>query len=866
VNTNSNQVQIKVPNCETTKTYSFDKVFGPTSSQQKVFDEVVRGMLTEVLLGYNCTIFAYGQTGTGKTYTMEGDLSEPSTGSGIIPRALYSLFEQLQDTMEYSVRVSYMELYNEELKDLLSAEDDMRKLKIYEDLNRKGSVVIQGLEEILVNNAADVIQILQRGSMKRQIASTKMNDVSSRSHGIFSITVHIKEATSDGEELLKVGKLHLVDLAGSENIGRSGAENKRAKEAGMINQSLLTLGRVINALVDRSPHIPYRESKLTRLLQDSLGGRTKTCIIAAVSPSRCSLEESMSTLDYAHRAKNIRNKPEVNQKMTKRALIKEYVNQIEQLKSDLLASREKNGIYLTPESYNQLLNENEGRKTHIDEIKKMMDTKHEEFQMLEDKFRQQMAMLSDTTSKLDDAIKELDGKKFELAQLMEQTQTLQQKLIEQEYITNAHAKTEKDLHRLATGLKDNLTISEMELLSLHEKLEKKSAIERHNLKLFENFQSRLFSHFGSLESQMSGFQNASAEISSDMTLKSNLFLNEVMNESANRESSFQSSLVELQNHLDDLRVSISQIDSSVSDSMDRFVSNAQNLVLDIKNQNAIVIAKQDSLINNVKHGMSEFYEEMAETLESSTKLFHHLHENQIKYFDRLIEQYRERYDQKVSVLQKEIRRLQMEKQQLQSLYDKSRQVVIEEKDTFLSDMQKRMNEFTLKVHESMADALNCAQVVVESHSQSISKFEEDEYNDLTRFRTDISNQHDFFLSTSNEISDQHGNTIQMVKDSREMLDDLDAVSVAVNESVKVQEANIARSVHESIVNQSDFMKKIETSSGAIVSKVAILGQRSRATFAELNIRSNNFDQQIKNAIAMAVENVSFFDLDIFSRK
>lgn len=136
--------------------------------------------------------------------------------------------------------------------------------------------------------------------------------------------------------MLKVGKLNLVDLAGSENIGRSGAENKRAKEAGMINQSLLTLGRVINALVERSPHIPYRESKLTRLLQDSLGGRTKTCIIAAVSPAKCNLEETLSTLEYAHRAKNIRNKPEVNQRMTKRALIKEYINEIERLKADLI--------------------------------------------------------------------------------------------------------------------------------------------------------------------------------------------------------------------------------------------------------------------------------------------------------------------------------------------------------------------------------------------------------------------------------------------------------------------------------------------------------------------------------------------------
>merc|ERR1712126_282553 len=128
----------------------------------------------------------------------------------------------------------------------------------------------------------------------------------------------------EGEDMLRVGKLNLVDLAGSENIGRSGAINQRAREAGNINQSLLTLGRVITSLVDRTPHIPYRESKLTRLLQDSLGGRTKTTIIATISPGVNNMEETLSTLDYAHRAKNITNKPEVNQKLTKKALIKQY--------------------------------------------------------------------------------------------------------------------------------------------------------------------------------------------------------------------------------------------------------------------------------------------------------------------------------------------------------------------------------------------------------------------------------------------------------------------------------------------------------------------------------------------------------------
>jgi kinesin family protein 11 len=192
-----------------------------------------------------------------------------------------------------------------------------------------------------------------------------MFSVNSRSHTVFSITVHIKENSVDGEELLKTGKLNLVDLAGSENVGRSGAVDKRAREAGNINQSLLTLGRVITSLVERAPHVPYRcveqecpilflirfvespntvswllytpvkditffkfcfsgsrESKLTRLLQDSLGGRTKTSIIATISPAACNAEETLSTLDYACRAKNITNRPEINQKLTKKTLIK----------------------------------------------------------------------------------------------------------------------------------------------------------------------------------------------------------------------------------------------------------------------------------------------------------------------------------------------------------------------------------------------------------------------------------------------------------------------------------------------------------------------------------------------------------------
>ncbi|KAK5187836.1 Kinesin- motor protein, partial [Cryomyces antarcticus] len=207
---------------------------------------------------------------------MSGDITDiqPSPdAAGIVPRVLHALFGRLsnEEELENSVKCSFIELYNEELRDLLSR-DDSTKLKIFDDNSRKGhsATLVQGMEESHIKSASKGIELLREGSHKRQVAATKCNDLSSRSHTVFTVTVHIKRMSETGEDFVSTGKLNLVDLAGSENIQRSGAENKRAAEAGLINKSLLTLGRVINALVDKSSHIPYRESKLTRLLQDSL--------------------------------------------------------------------------------------------------------------------------------------------------------------------------------------------------------------------------------------------------------------------------------------------------------------------------------------------------------------------------------------------------------------------------------------------------------------------------------------------------------------------------------------------------------------------------------------------------------------------
>lgn len=195
---------------------------------------------------------------------MSGDMSDSvgllSDAAGIVPRVLHALFGKLEaEERESTVKCSFIELYNEELRDLLAVEETA-KLKIYDDGSRRthGATHVQGMEEAYVRRAAEGIDLLKAGSHRRQVAATKCNDLSSRSHTVFTVTVYVKRTAENGEDFVSAGKLNLVDLAGSENIQRSGAENKRAAEAGLINKSLLTLGRVINALVEKSSHIPYR--------------------------------------------------------------------------------------------------------------------------------------------------------------------------------------------------------------------------------------------------------------------------------------------------------------------------------------------------------------------------------------------------------------------------------------------------------------------------------------------------------------------------------------------------------------------------------------------------------------------------------
>uniref|UniRef100_A0A7N8WUP7 Kinesin-like protein n=1 Tax=Mastacembelus armatus TaxID=205130 RepID=A0A7N8WUP7_9TELE len=325
---------------EPPKTFTFDTVFGPDSKQLDVYNLTARPIIDSVLEGYNGTIFAYGQTGTGKTFTMEGVRAVPEL-RGIIPNSFAHVFGHIakaEGDTRFLVRVSYLEIYNEEVRDLLG-KDQMQRLEVKE--RPDVGVYIKDLSGYVVNNADDMDRIMTLGHKNRSVGATNMNEHSSRSHAIFTITIECSEKGVDGNQHVRMGKLHLVDLAGSERQGKTGATGQRLKEATKINLSLSTLGNVISALVDgKSTHVPYRNSKLTRLLQDSLGGNSKTMMCANIGPADYNYDETISTLRYANRAKNIKNKARINED-PKDALLRQFQKEIEELKKKLEEGKKK---------------------------------------------------------------------------------------------------------------------------------------------------------------------------------------------------------------------------------------------------------------------------------------------------------------------------------------------------------------------------------------------------------------------------------------------------------------------------------------------------------------------------------------------
>ncbi|CAJ0936108.1 unnamed protein product, partial [Mesorhabditis belari] len=346
------------------RSFTYDNVFDTLAEQTEVYEKCIDKLVEGTFDGFNATVLAYGQTGSGKTYTMgtafdAGNIPEELIG--VVPRAVYHVFRRIGELRAeaadkgivpptFDVSVQFIELYNEEILDLLSDDrTSSANIRIHEDV-QKNEIYLHGCANRLVSDAHQTLEVLKNGALNRTVAATNMNEQSSRSHAIFTMQIRQQrvavhgESASSGETELEIltAKFHFVDLAGSERLKRTGATGDRAKEGISINCGLLALGNVISALGGASgkvSHVPYRDSKLTRLLQDSLGGNSRTLMIACVSPSDSDFVETLNTMKYANRAKNIKNKVVANQDKSSKA-IGELRARIAQLETELLEYRQ----------------------------------------------------------------------------------------------------------------------------------------------------------------------------------------------------------------------------------------------------------------------------------------------------------------------------------------------------------------------------------------------------------------------------------------------------------------------------------------------------------------------------------------------
>lgn len=441
--------------------FTFDRVFDGGATQSEIYREV-QPAVQDLLDGYNATIFAYGQTSSGKTYTMQGPDIDDADKKGIIPRVVEDIFASVEaapEEVEFTIRASYLEIYMERIRDLLDPERD--NLRIRED--RTKGIFVQGQKEVYVGSVADVFEVLHIGQHNRAIASTGMNAQSSRSHSVFLLAIASRNTR---DMSTRSGKLYLVDLAGSEKVGKTGAEGTTLNEAKMINKSLSALGNVIKALTEgKAQHVPYRDSKLTRLLQESLGGNARTTLIINCSPSTYNEEETLSTLRFGNRAKTIINRATANVERSAaelKALLAKAEAEIVRLKGIIRVLRE--GGEVPPDDADGA-RAGSSAAVDLDEVQRRLDAAKQA--AAADSAASSMKML-ELSERLEAVQKQLEAVQDERTALLDAQDgmraDLQQKVVELEKAERERDAARADAQRLlAQGVDTQTQLSEAQL-------------------------------------------------------------------------------------------------------------------------------------------------------------------------------------------------------------------------------------------------------------------------------------------------------------------------------------------------------------------------------------------------------------------
>ena len=528
------------------RTFWYDKAYGVDSTQDQVFQETAMPIVESVVQGYNGTIFAYGQTGTGKTFTMEGDF-ETEINKGIIPRSFDLMFNIIKTTYNtnFLIQCSYLELYNEEVRDLL-AKNHQQKLDIRED--PETGFYVQDLSHWVVKAPKDMIELMLRGRELKVIKGHNMNERSSRSHCIFTIIVENSTKDETGDHIKK-GKLNLVDLAGSERTSKikdvNGAEGLQA-ETIHINLSLTALGKVIHALAsNKKQHIPYRDSKLTKLLMDSLGGNSKTVMIANIGPADYNIEETLTTLRYADRAKNIKNAPKVNED-PKDAMIKKYKEELERLKEAL--AKANGGIEM---SINEFVSDNVinmDTRERIKEIQNQFILEKERIQNEADEKKKKLEadkkMAEEDKIKLIEQLKkqeeEQNKKVEEKKKIMDKLQKLEEKFLLGEKTKEQAKKNEQILNEE----KKELKAKEKRQKELQDKIKREEEKARELEANFKNQDDEIEKKtklFNRLKEDLKKVEIEGEEIRKEYEISQNEFHNEM--EKINKKISFSEEII-----------------------------------------------------------------------------------------------------------------------------------------------------------------------------------------------------------------------------------------------------------------------------------------------------------------------------------